>query len=601
MFQKNRFLLVLLFAVQSLFAQIPQGFNYQATVRNQTGELLTNEYVGIRFHIVQGTEQNNPVYSEFHYESTDDLGSLHLMIGQGTVEAGAFNQIDWSLGDYHMGIEINTGSGFIDMGTTQLMSVPFALYALNSGTTNSASLPQGNAVGDVLSWNGSTWTAATSNGSTNLPEINTQEASDIKGSSARVEGEFWLDGSSSITAKGVVWSEDPTPTVALPTKTDEGPGATNFESQLIGLSPNTTYHYRGYATNAAGTFYGDEQTFTTGEGVVALTTSLVVSSVFSAQSGGNISDDGGAAITARGVCWSTLANPTIADSKTEDGTGTGSFNSVLGGLTPDTTYYLRSYATNAAGTFYGNEQTFTTGLLNGDLDVLVWADEFDYEGLPSSENWNFEIGQGAWGWGNGEKQYYTRENANVSNGILSITAKKEDYRGAQYTSTRLNTLNKFDFTYGRVEVRAKLPAAKGTWPAMWLLGSDHLSNTWPRCGEIDIMEQKGWDKNNVLGTTHWYEYGPAPSYVGHAEYSKNMRLTTSTSEFHVYTLEWTSSSIKISVDDQQYYTINPKDNMPFDNEFFIILNVAVGGTLGGTSIETDLESSMEIDYVRVYQ
>jgi surface protein len=160
MFQKNRFLFVLLFAVQSLFAQIPQGFNYQATVRNQTGGLLTNEYVGIRFHIVQGTEQNNPVYSEFHYVPTDDLGSLHLMIGQGTVEAGAFNQIDWSLGDYHMGIEINTGSGFIDMGTTQLMSVPFALYALNSGTTKSASLPQGTNDGDVLRWNSATnsWT-----------------------------------------------------------------------------------------------------------------------------------------------------------------------------------------------------------------------------------------------------------------------------------------------------------------------------------------------------------------------------------------------------------------------------------------------------------
>jgi hypothetical protein len=386
MFQKNRFLLVLLFAVQSLFAQIPQGFNYQATVRNQTGELLTNEYVGIRFHIVQGTEQNNPVYSEFHYESTDDLGSLHLMIGQGTVEAGAFNQIDWSLGDYHMGIEINTGSGFIDMGTTQLMSVPFALYALNSGTTNSASLPQGNTVGDVLSWNGSTWTVATSNGSTNLPEINTQEASDIKGSSARVEGEFWLDGSSSITAKGVVWSEDPIPTVALPTKTDEGPGATNFESQLIGLSPNTTYHYRGYATNAAGTFYGDEQTFTTGEGVVALTTSLVVRDPFpemsesmmsdgGAGSGGNISDDGGAAIAARGVCWSTLANPTIADSKTEDGTGAGSFSSRLNGLVWNTTYYLRSYATNATGTFYGNEQRFTYPLPYVGLSIGAYAAE----------------------------------------------------------------------------------------------------------------------------------------------------------------------------------------------------------------------------------
>ena len=202
------------------------------------------------------------------------------MIGQGTVEAGAFNQIDWSLGNYHMGIEINTGSGFIDMGTTQLMSVPFALYALNSGTTNSASLPQGNTVGDVLSWNGSAWTVATSNGSTNLPEVNTQEASDITGSSARVEGEFWLDGSSSITAKGVVWSENPDPTVALPTKTDEGPGATNFESQLTGLSPNYNIFLPWLCDQCSGYILRGRQTFTTGEGVVALTTSLVVRDPF---------------------------------------------------------------------------------------------------------------------------------------------------------------------------------------------------------------------------------------------------------------------------------------------------------------------------------
>ena len=160
MFQKNAFLFVLLFAVQSLFAQIPQGFNYQATVRNQTGELLTNEYVGFKFHILQGSSDATPTYSESHNISTDDLGVVHLSIGSGNAEAGAFNQIDWSLGDYHMGIEINTGDGFIDMGTTQLMSVPFALYALNSGTTNSASLPQGTNDGDVLRWNSATnsWT-----------------------------------------------------------------------------------------------------------------------------------------------------------------------------------------------------------------------------------------------------------------------------------------------------------------------------------------------------------------------------------------------------------------------------------------------------------
>ena len=230
----------------------------------------------------------------------------------------------------------------------------------------------------------------------------------------------------------------------------------------------------------------------------------------------------------------------------------------------------------------------------GNNDVLVWADEFDTDGFPCLRNWDAEIGTGEWGWGNGEKQYYTRENANTNNGILSITAKKESYRGSQYTSARLITKNKFDFTYGRVEVRAKLPAGRGTWPAIWLLGSDYQSNTWPRCGEIDIMEQRGWDKNYTLGTCHWFQGGKA-------DYGQTKRVKTSTSEFHIYALEWTSSSIKMFVDDIQFYSMSLNKNMPFDNDFFIILNVAVGGTLGGSSIDADLESSMEIDYVRVYQ
>ena len=237
----------------------------------------------------------------------------------------------------------------------------------------------------------------------------------------------------------------------------------------------------------------------------------------------------------------------------------------------------------------------------GNNDVLVWADEFDTNGFPCSRNWTAEEGTGEWGWGNGEEQFYLRGNANAENGILSITAREEQFQDSDYTSARIITKNKFDFTHGRVEVRAKLPAGKGTWPAIWLLGSDYLSNTWPKCGEIDIMEQKGWDKNTVLATTHWYEYGPQPAYVGHAEYSKNKSLSTSTTQFHIYALEWTSSSIKMYVDDQQVYSMDHKAYMPFDSDFFIILNVAVGGTLGGTNIEAGLESSMEVDYVRVYQ
>ena len=120
-----------------------------------------------------------------------------------------------------------------------------------------------------------------------------------------------------------------------------------------------------------------------------------------------------------------------------------------------------------------------------------------------------------------------RGNANAENGILSITAREEQFQDSDYTSARIITKNKFDFTHGRVEVRAKLPAAKGTWPAIWMLGSDYLTNTWPRCGEIDIMEQKGQYKNTVLGTTHWYANG-------NASYSRNKSLPTSTTEFHVY-------------------------------------------------------------------
>ena len=230
----------------------------------------------------------------------------------------------------------------------------------------------------------------------------------------------------------------------------------------------------------------------------------------------------------------------------------------------------------------------------GNNDVLVWADEFDTNGFPCSRNWTAEEGTGEWGWGNGEKQFYLRGNANAENGILSITAREEQFQDSDYTSARIITKNKFDFTHGRVEVRAKLPAAKGTWPAIWMLGSDYLTNTWPRCGEIDIMEQKGQYKNTVLGTTHWYANG-------NASYSRNKSLPTSTTEFHVYSMEWTTTQIKMFVDDQHYYTITLNDTMPFDSDFFIILNVAVGGTLGGTNIEAGLESSMEVDYVRVYQ
>jgi len=226
---------------------------------------------------------------------------------------------------------------------------------------------------------------------------------------------------------------------------------------------------------------------------------------------------------------------------------------------------------------------------------LLWADEFNGTGVSSS-NWTYEIGTGTNGWGNNEMQYYTNrpENTKVENGVLKIIAKKEIYQGSSYTSARLITKGKFDFKFGKVEVRAKLPATKGTWPAIWMLGSNFSTVGWPNSGEIDIMEQTGWNKNEVLGTFHWFNNG----YAG---YGLKTTLNNSTTEFHIYSLEWTFTSLKIFVDNIKFVEMNITDTMPFRQNFFCILNVAVGGNLGGDIDPSFTTSVMEIDYIRVYK
>ena len=228
----------------------------------------------------------------------------------------------------------------------------------------------------------------------------------------------------------------------------------------------------------------------------------------------------------------------------------------------------------------------------------VWADEFFQTGSPNSNNWTYDLGAG--GWGNNEVQNYTDNltNAKVENGLLKITAKAE---GSGYTSARLKSQGLYQFTYGRIDVRAKLPASAGTWPAIWMLGANFPTLGWPRCGEIDIMEQTGWDKNKTLGTCHWFNTSNSST----ASYGLDTNVSTSTSEFHVYSLIWDATSIKILVDDTQFFVMNSSSSAipssPFENDFFIILNVAMGGSLGGTIPSNFTEDSMEIDYVRVYQ
>lgn len=230
---------------------------------------------------------------------------------------------------------------------------------------------------------------------------------------------------------------------------------------------------------------------------------------------------------------------------------------------------------------------------------LVWSDEFDEEGAPNSSKWGYDTGAG--GWGNNESQFYTSrsENVKVENGLLKIIAKKENYEGAAYTSTRLKTQGKFSFKYGKVEVRAKLPDGGGTWPAIWMLGSNFATAGWPACGEIDIMEHVGNDPGKIISAIH------TPSSYGNTQNKAVKTVNNVSTEFHVYGLEWTRDKLVFSVDGNVHYTYNPANKnsstWPFDANQFIILNIAVGGTLGGT-IDPDFTSgTMEIDYVRVYQ
>lgn len=233
---------------------------------------------------------------------------------------------------------------------------------------------------------------------------------------------------------------------------------------------------------------------------------------------------------------------------------------------------------------------------------LIWSDEFEYTGLPNPSKWNMETGGG--GWGNNELQYYTdtENNAMVENGILTITAREESVGGRDYSSARITTQNKFDFKYGRIEARIKLPYGQGLWPAFWMLGANFSSVGWPACGEIDIMEMVGGTNNDntVYTTLHWDNDG------ANADYGLSYTLPSGifADEYHIFVVEWDNQEIKAYMDDIEYFTadITPEQLSEFHSNFFIILNVAVGGNWPGAPDDTtEFPQTMEVDYVRVYQ
>ncbi len=228
---------------------------------------------------------------------------------------------------------------------------------------------------------------------------------------------------------------------------------------------------------------------------------------------------------------------------------------------------------------------------------LVWSDEFSTDGAPDPNKWGYDIGTGGDGWGNQELEYYTKrpENVKIENGILRINAIKEDYMGSKYTSTRLLSKGKFDFTYGTVEVRAKLPTGVGTWPAIWMLGSNIDSTPWPGCGEIDIMEHLGKDLNNIYGTFHY------PGHFGGTADGGTRKIATATSEFHIYKLVWTAALIQVFVDDLLVHSLANSASIPFNHNFFLIINLAMGGNFAGPVDAAVTGATLQVDYVRVYK
>jgi uncharacterized protein (TIGR02145 family) len=447
-------LLLLSFALSLLtLAQTPKTISYQGVARNATGQPIPNQSIKIKLSLLETAASSNSLYTETHTPTTTGQGLFALQIGAGTVLSGTYANLDWSNGPKFVKTEIDPtgGDNFTLTSTNPLNSVPFALFAASgtpgpqgpqglkgdTGATGpqgpigltgpqgikgdtgvkgpigpQGTFPTGNSVGDMQFWNGTQWTMIPKGqpGTTLKncdgqitwnpckPSLTTIDATSITATSFSTGGSISSDGDSPISVRGLCWSTSPNPTIAN-SKTMDGSGTGSYNRTLTGLGLGSTLYVRAYATNAIGTAYGNQITVTTLSTTLptVLTTALSLITGTSATSGGNVTNDGGATITSRGVVWGTNPNPTIAlPTKTVDGTGTGSFVSTISGLNVNTTYYVRAYATNSLGTAYGNQQTFTTLLfLQGsgisDIDgnnytsIILGTQEWMGENLKTSK------------------------------------------------------------------------------------------------------------------------------------------------------------------------------------------------------------------------
>lgn len=238
-----------------------------------------------------------------------------------------------------------------------------------------------------------------------------------------------------------------------------------------------------------------------------------------------------------------------------------------------------------------------TVTVNNTVPGVFWSEEFNVDGTPDPTKWGYDLGTGSGGWGNQELQYYTNrtENVIVQGGVLKIKAIKENFSGSSYTSTRLLSKSKFEFKYGRIEVKAKMPTGVGTWPAVWMLGSNIGAVGWPACGEIDIVEHRGSELNKIHGYLHY------PGRSGGNPNGSSRIISNATTEFHIYSVDWSATAIKFYVDEQLYHSVANSSAIPFNHDFFFIINLAMGGTFGGAVDPNFTNATLEVDYIRVYK
>ena len=373
------------------FSQAPQKINFQSILRNTLGEVVSNKAISLKISILSGSIYGITVYSETHTKTTDASGLISLQIGNGTVISGAFSTILWGNAAYFIKLEadFNGGSNYVLLGTQELMSVPYALYASKTDTSvlnlttrlatklNISDFPLGTTPGNIQYWNGTTWvnlapgqpgqsliitaTGIPSWSGAAYPTLTTTSVSSITSTSANAGGNISSDGGAAVSVRGLVYGTASNPTISNTILTI-GSGTGGFSGIISGLIPNTTYYLRAYATNSAGTGYGNEISFQTLPVAVPTLVTTDASGITqtTVTSGGTIGNDGGAIVTERGIVFGTSSNPTTSDTKVTSGSGTGSFNVIITALTPNTTYYIRSYAINSAGTGYGNNITFQT-------------------------------------------------------------------------------------------------------------------------------------------------------------------------------------------------------------------------------------------------